>query len=336
MTDLTDRHVIVVGAAIGGAAAALLLARAGARITLLERVAEPAAVGAGIALQPNGLSVLYGLGLRDALQRTGCPATFFGVRDAAGRVLTSGLVPAGGHGLDHILIIRRSHLLAALHEAVRAQPGLDLRLGTEVVRATTAGEVTVRGPAGEVSLRGDLVIGADGVHSVTRRSGSFGDRERRTGVSYVRALTPHSLPAVPAGETWSPLGIFGHFPVEDGTYFYTSAAAPDVRRALDRRSLPTFQAAWEAVYPPAGPLIAALGGFDDLLINEVIRVDCDRLADGRLVLLGDAAHAMAPNLGQGANSALVDVAILIEELSRRPDLHAALAVYDARRRRAVR
>jgi 2-polyprenyl-6-methoxyphenol hydroxylase-like FAD-dependent oxidoreductase len=71
-------------------------------------------------------------------------------------------------------------------------------------------------------------------------------------------------------------------------------------------------------------------------VHEVLRVDCARWCDGRLALLGDAAHAMAPNLGQGANSALVDAAVLLDELRRSATPDGALAAYDARRRPAVR
>jgi 2-polyprenyl-6-methoxyphenol hydroxylase-like FAD-dependent oxidoreductase len=74
---------------------------------------------------------------------------------------------------------------------------------------------------------------------------------------------------------------------------------------------------------------------DELLVNQVVRVDCKRWADGRLVLLGDAAHAMAPNLGQGANSAIVDAAVLAAELAAAQPLPQALRRYAARRRPAV-
>jgi 2-polyprenyl-6-methoxyphenol hydroxylase-like FAD-dependent oxidoreductase len=87
---------------------------------------------------------------------------------------------------------------------------------------------------------------------------------------------------------------------------------------------------------PADRILGAVKDFNALLVNHVERVDCARWHDGRLVLLGDAAHAMAPNLGQGANSALVDAAVLLDELRRAPALGAALAAYDARRRPAVR
>jgi 2-polyprenyl-6-methoxyphenol hydroxylase-like FAD-dependent oxidoreductase len=86
----------------------------------------------------------------------------------------------------------------------------------------------------------------------------------------------------------------------------------------------------------AGEAFAGVDGIDDLLVNQVTRVDCARWWDGRLVLLGDAAHAMAPNLGQGANSALVDAVVLADALGAEADVPTALAAYDARRRRAVR
>jgi 2-polyprenyl-6-methoxyphenol hydroxylase-like FAD-dependent oxidoreductase len=80
----------------------------------------------------------------------------------------------------------------------------------------------------------------------------------------------------------------------------------------------------------------AIGSFDELLVNDVVRVRCARWHDGRRVLLGDAAHAMAPTAGQGANSALVDAAVLVAELSAAATVEAGLAGYTARRRPAVR
>jgi 2-polyprenyl-6-methoxyphenol hydroxylase-like FAD-dependent oxidoreductase len=74
---------------------------------------------------------------------------------------------------------------------------------------------------------------------------------------------------------------------------------------------------------------------DDVLVDRVTRVTCRRWFDGRVVLIGDAAHAMPPNLGQGANSALVDAAVLLDEVRRATDVPLALAAFDARRRAAV-
>ncbi|HET9449946.1 MAG TPA: NAD(P)/FAD-dependent oxidoreductase, partial [Aggregicoccus sp.] len=187
----------------------------------------------------------------------------------------------------------------------------------------------------EEQLGFELVVGADGVHSTLREAGRFGARVRRTGTWYVRGLTPEAG-AAREEEAWTAAGLFGSFPVRDGAYFYCSAAHPALRAALERRDLEAFRAAWARAYPPSAALLRALPSFDALLLNEVIRVDCRRFADGRRVLVGDAAHAMAPNLGQGANSALVDAAVLLDELQQAPDLDEALRRYDARRRPAVR
>ena len=334
-------HVVVVGAGTGGAAAALLMAAGGARVTLLERVREPRAVGAGILLQPNGFAVLYALGLGDRLKHRGFKAREVPIRDGRGRLLHETQLPDFGSGLDHALVLRRSHLLEVLQDALQDEPRIDVKLGTEVVGATAAGAVAYRmtgANAGDAtrSMTADLVIGADGVHSRVRECGAFGARVTRTGVSYVRGLSPAPAPDDAVGEAWTPLGLFGIAPLDAGSYFFTSAVAPSIAAALAGRDLDRFRAAWRRAYPASALVLSPLQRFDDLLVNEVIRVDCDRWVDGTLVLLGDAAHAMAPNLGQGANSALVDAAVLALELRRDGRLEEDLARYERRRRPAVR
>ena len=126
---LAGLRVTVAGAGIGGAATALLFARAGAAVTVLERVRDPAAVGAGILLQPNGLAVLYGLGLRAALREHGFVDRVGAVRNQAGNVVLANELPDFGDGLDHFLVVRRTHLFSVLLDALRATPGIDLRFG---------------------------------------------------------------------------------------------------------------------------------------------------------------------------------------------------------------
>jgi 2-polyprenyl-6-methoxyphenol hydroxylase-like FAD-dependent oxidoreductase len=120
------------------------------------------------------------------------------------------------------------------------------------------------------------------------------------------------------------------------TYFYAAATAPPVAAAVARGDVEALRRRWATVLPLAGRVLDRVGSFEELLVNEVVRVDCARWTDGRLVLVGDAAHAMAPNLGQGANSALVDGAVLRAELAAEQPVEQALARYAARRRPAVR
>jgi 2-polyprenyl-6-methoxyphenol hydroxylase-like FAD-dependent oxidoreductase len=326
--DIGGMRVVVAGGGIGGAACALLLARAGAAVTLLERVSEPRAVGAGLALAQNGSAVLASLGLGPALDALAREAPAARITDAQGRELLA--APAG----LHVRLLRRSTLQALLLDALAAEPGVVARFGAELVSADRDGRVRVRHADREEELAADLVVGADGTHSRVRTCGEFGARVSPPGIAYVRALQPEGRAT--GVEAWTRAGLFGAVAVDGGTYVYASAGAPACAAAIAARDARAFRAAWSAVYPPAAEALAGADRFEDLLVNRVIRVVCAQWRDGRLVLLGDAAHAMSPNLGQGGNSALVDAAVLLDELRRGPALPAALAAWEARRRPAVR
>lgn len=324
-----ELDIVVVGGAIGGAAAALLLARAGARVTLLEKVAHPRAVGAGIGLAENGLAVLESLGLGPALAATARAVTAGRVVDARGRVLLS--LP----GAPRVVMIRRSELHGLLLDALASERRITRHFGVEVEAATADGHVRAQGKTGAFELRGDLVIGADGVHSRVRAGGRFEARVSQPGIAYVRGLVDDETLAR-GEEAWTAAGIFGSFPVAGGTYLYASAGSAACRDAVAAGDLDGFRAAWARAYAPAGQILAGVTRWEDLVVNRVLRVDCRRWSDGKVVLVGDAAHAMAPNLGQGANSALVDAAVLLDELRGADVLSVALAAYQARRRSPVR
>jgi len=327
--DVKAMEVIVVGGATGGAAAALLLARAGARVTLIEKVAEPRAVGAGIAIADNGLAVLESLGLGPAIMTSARPVTGIGIVDARGRALFTPPEPR-----PRVVMLRRSALQTVLLDAVAGESRIERRFGAEVVAAARDGVVAIETPRGREALRADLVIGADGVHSRVREGGAFGANKRGPGIAYLRALVPGA--EAEGVEAWTPAGLFGTFAVDGGAYLYASAGTRATRRAVAARDLDALARAWRRAYPGSHAFLSRLSSFDELLVNHVFRVDCRRWHDGRLVLLGDAAHAMAPNLGQGANSALVDAAVLLDELRRHATSSEALVAYQARRRPAVR
>lgn len=333
---IDEADVVVVGAGIGGLTAALLLADVGAQVTVLERVDEPADVGAGILLQPNGLAVLHALGLGGQLERAGrIPHTSM-LRGGDGQPIADLTPPDHGRPWDHLLALRRSDLHQILLAAAARRGRIVTRFGAEVTAGRSDGSIDLRWRDRVSSISADLVIGADGVGSALRRSGAFGARTRETGARYVRGLVEGADLGL-VGEYWTGLGLFGGAAVDDGTtYFYAAATVPPVSDAVAARDVEGFRSAWSAALPVAARVLARVASFDALLVNAVVRVDCRSWVDGRIVLLGDAAHAMAPTLGQGANSAIVDAGTLATELSADGTVADGLARYAARRRPAVR
>jgi 2-polyprenyl-6-methoxyphenol hydroxylase-like FAD-dependent oxidoreductase len=330
---------VVVGAGIGGLTASLLLSRVAARVTLVERAQRPSEVGAALALQPNGMAVLDRLGLLPAVEVVSARIDRMDIRSVTGRrLLTAGMPDLGG-GLDHAIAVRRTDLHLVLLEAVAAVASVDTRFGWAAVSADPSGAVRITSTAqhgpGSMSLRADVIVGADGVNSAVRSTGGFVSRVS-PGSSYVRAIV-RGRASPWFEEYWTPLGSFGQAPVGgDFVYFWAAAHVAAAADAVARRDLGAFRQEWRRVLPVAADLLEQVSSFDELLVNTVRRVDCRRWFSGRLVLLGDAAHAMAPNLGQGANSALVDGVVLAEELAGTPSVVDALAGYDQRRRPLAR
>jgi 2-polyprenyl-6-methoxyphenol hydroxylase-like FAD-dependent oxidoreductase len=337
----TVDHAVVVGAGIGGLTASLVLSRVAARVTLVERAERPSEVGAALALQPNGMAVLDRLGLLSAVEAVSARIDRMDIRSVTGRrLLTAGMPDLGG-GLDHAIAVRRTDLHQLLLDAVAGVASIDTRFGWTAVSADPSGTVTITSTAGNglergsTSLRADVIVGADGVNSAVRSTGGFVSRVS-LGSSYVRTIVRGRVSPW-FEEYWTPLGSFGHAPLGgDLVYFWAAAHVAGAADAVARRDLGAFRQEWRRVLPAAGDLLERVSSFDDLLVNTVRSVACPRWFSGRLVLLGDAAHAMPPNLGQGANSALVDSLVLAEELARAPSVMDALVGYDKRRRPLAR
>jgi 2-polyprenyl-6-methoxyphenol hydroxylase-like FAD-dependent oxidoreductase len=329
-------HVVVAGAGISGLAACLVLSQVAARVTLVERLERPAEVGAALALQANGMVVLDRLGLLGTVQASGARIERMDMRNVSSRRLLTATVPDLDGGLDHALAVRRTDLHTILLAAVAGRHCVRTRFGCTVVGADPTGTVTIRCSSGGLeTLRADLVVGADGVSSAVRETGGFNSRVS-AGHSYARTVVQGDVTPW-LEEYWTRLGSFGHAPLGQGfAYFWVAAQAPPAADAVARRDLPALIDVWNRTLPAAAGLLTKVSSFDDLLINAVRRVDCRRWFSGRLVLIGDAAHAMAPNLGQGANGALVDTVILAEQLVSGVTAEEAVQRYDRIRRPAVR
>jgi 2-polyprenyl-6-methoxyphenol hydroxylase-like FAD-dependent oxidoreductase len=334
---VTVGTAIVIGAGIGGLAAAAGLARAGWRVTVFEQAPAFAPAGAGISLAPNAVRALDRLGLGRALRQRGVATGAAGIRTASGRWLLRTTVDQLTHRYgEPAFLLHRADLHGMLHAA--AGPA-DLRTGHRVTGVTSrpdGAEVQFQTSDRSGTERADLVVAADGIHSAVRHQ-MFPDHPGAVYAGYVtwRGVVPAaSAPTNLSGitETWGRGRRFGIAPLADGRvyWFATTVAVEGTRVDDDLSAVAGRFAGWHEPIPgllAATPRTALLG-------HDIYHVatPLPAYATGRVVLLGDAAHAVTPDLGQGAALALEDAVVLSAVTSAHGDLGAALAEYDRLRR----
>ncbi|MGW6569415.1 FAD-dependent monooxygenase [Streptomyces sp. NPDC054975] len=328
---MPQRAATIVGGGIGGLAAAIALHRRGWRVEVLERAPEFTEIGAGISLWPNALRALDVLGLADAVRELGAVEASGGVRDRRGRWLsrtdTTELVSRFGHPL---VVLHRAELLRALTEAL---PPECLRPGSEVtaVRDDRHGLLVQHG-GGE--SRSDLVIGADGLRSVVRRTlWPDAPGPRYAGYTAWRMVTePLAEPPAEGAATWGRGERFGYTALPGRRmYCFATASLPPGTAfgSTEHAELLRRFGSW----PDPVPALLAAVPADTVLRHDLYALPpLASFARGRVALLGDAAHAMTPNLGQGACQALEDAVTLAACLDGTPDVTAALRSYDRLRR----
>ncbi|MFI5984502.1 FAD-dependent oxidoreductase [Streptomyces sp. NPDC051555] len=320
---MSQRHAVVVGAGIGGLTAAVALHRRGWQVTVCERAPEPPVTGAGIGLAPNALRALDAIGV-DAARAAGghVPATM-GARRSDGRWLTRTATAdmAARYGVAP-LAVPRSALTTALAGAL---PPRALRYGAAVTAVDgdavggdaadgDAGRAIVR-TAGGPDLSADLVVAADGIHSPLRRA----HFPAHPGLHYLGETAWRTIVDAPElrvaamSETWGRGERFGLTPLSDGRlYLYATAPAPAGTRSADPRA--ELRRRFGAWHDPIPALLDRIDRLDpaDVLQNDLydLAAPLPRLHHGRIAWLGDAAHAMAPNLGQGGCQAIEDAVVL--------------------------
>jgi 2-polyprenyl-6-methoxyphenol hydroxylase-like FAD-dependent oxidoreductase len=335
-------RVGIVGCGTAGPAAALLLARDGHEVELFERAAIPRAIGAGILIQPLAQQVLGSLQLADELEACSTP-----VRRIDGRTRTGRRVMDFGYG-DVLPGVRgwgvnRGALFRLLWDALR-QAGITTHLGFDVDRMTVDdGGWRLHRTDGSEAGPFDLVVGADGARSRVRHLSGLAGKDVGYPYGAVWCVIPDpdrlngDVLVQRYGDTRRTLGLL---PTGVGeTSIFWSVPTRQIAAVVARGV-----AAWQEVARPyAGelaPLVDRVGAGDllaaryrDVVVRSPVLV---RRGFG-LVLLGDAAHAMSPQLGLGANLALADAWTLAASVRRhRGDLAAGLEAHAASRRAHVR
>ncbi|MGN6370820.1 MAG: FAD-dependent monooxygenase [Phycisphaerae bacterium] len=326
------KKVVIIGGGLGGLAlAACLRVRAAGRVeaVVYEQAEELREVGAGLAVWPNAGRVLERLGVFGWLRERSHEAPVGALRDWRGRELMK-MVAAQGE--VPMVFAHRAVLLEAVRQAV---PEGWVRLGKRCVGVERGAEgVRARFGDGTVSEWGDGVVGAEGVRSVVRGE-VLGDGEARyRGYVAWRGVAEHYGEEV-VGETWGCGRRFGLIPLGAGRVAWW-AAANDRSPEETLRNTP---GRWkEEVLEMFGGWHAPIrqvveGTAEEAVVCHAIcdRAPVERWGEGAVTLLGDAAHPMTPNLGQGACMAMEDAAVLAHALDAVPGVETAFRVYEATR-----
>ena len=336
----------IAGAGPAGLAAALFLARSGHRVELIERFAEPAPVGSGLLMQPTGLTVLDALGLSSTIHALGNRIDRLHGADArSGRTVLDVRYDALAGG-RYGLAVHRAALFSTLHDAVRAA-GLPIRTGITLAKAETRqARTALHDSDGEIVGDYDLVIDATGA---------------RSQLAAASIVAPH-VKDLPWGAFWATLDCEGidhearalsqrydAAKVMIGLLPVGRAHPGEGRKVAFFWSLKTAQAdavkeaglaRWKAgivdYWPQTAPFLDQITGWDQLtLARYAHRTTLPPYADG-IAFIGDSAHSTSPQLGQGANMALLDAAALAHALSSAASVEEALSAYAAARRSHVR
>lgn len=323
MTDVCKR-VIVLGGGIGGLCAAISLRQIGVDVVVYEQAEALSQVGAGITMWANAIKALRKLGLADAVIKTGSTIQRGRMLTAGGRVLS---VSEPGElermfGEPTVAIHR-----ADLHEILlSALPADAVRLGAKCVGFEQEAEsVSVRFDGGGAD-RADLVVGADGIHSTVRRQLFPEVSLRYSGYTAWRGVvaTRDEAALGVTSESWGRGSRFGVVRVDDErVYWFATANAPAGMSltATERKNF--LRERFRGWHHPVKLLVESTPA-EEILQNDIYDLKpLGRWGEGRVVLLGDAAHPTTPNMGQGAcmaieSSLVLARAIASGRLARRP------------------
>jgi salicylate hydroxylase/6-hydroxynicotinate 3-monooxygenase len=331
----------IVGAGMGGLAAAATLRQAGFDIRVYEQAPAFARVGAGVQMMPNSMKVLRGIGVEAPLRRGAFqPYSHLNREGATGRVLRELPMPEDLFGAPYLCMHR-----AALHETLLgAVPGDLICLGKKLVGLDQRAGGVELGFADGTRAQADAVIGADGVHSVVRDIIIGPDMPIHRGrIAYRSVFSSALLNGFDIGPSrtkwWGPdrhIVIYYTNPARGELYFVTSVPEPAewvTRESWSAKGdIDELRKAYQEFHHDVRAVLDACQDCHKWAILE--RDPLPRWSDGRVALLGDACHPMTPYMAQGAATAIEDAAVLARCLKevQGQDIEGAFARYEAHRK----
>lgn len=326
---------IVVGGGICGLTTAIALIRSGHEVRVFEAASELREAGAGVVLGANAMRALHALGIHDAVKAAGSEISSMSVCEAnsvpISEMDTSKFTQASGF---RNVAIHRADLQRILLEHL---PSGTVQLGSAFERFEQMGDQVTAWFAGNVPATADGLLAADGIRSRARLQIFPKGLPRFAGYTCWRGISEASALRLPIGrsfEFWGGANRFGYVPLAAGqVYWYacTNSSVPN-NPAFRSLRITDLQRQFGGFSYPVPELLARTAD-DRLLWNDILDIKpVESFAHGRVLLLGDAAHATTPNLGQGAGQAVEDAAMLSQCLQATRVLPQSFVEFDRRRR----
>jgi 2-polyprenyl-6-methoxyphenol hydroxylase-like FAD-dependent oxidoreductase len=328
--------IVIIGGGITGLTTALTLQKLGFSCQVYEKAPELKAVGAGIWMQPNAMKVLDWIGLGDQVRAAGQPLSRVDLTDRHLLPLKKlDRTHVQDDSYNQIISIHRSRLQKVLYDAL---PLGSVHLGQAYYRHQIE-KASVRIHFEEGQTTADLLLGADGIHSKVRQQLFPKSATRYSGQTCWRGIAPVSLPneRIHHGqEAWGRKVRFGFAPIsEQEVYWFAVANAPQGEKDEPGSKKEKLKAMYQDFHPLIGQII------DQTPPEKILRNDISDLKrlptwyQNRICLLGDAAHATTPNMGQGGGQGVEDAYYISNILAQEKDYRQAFAQFEKERRKKV-
>ncbi|PGB01233.1 FAD-dependent monooxygenase [Bacillus toyonensis] len=326
-------NVIIIGGGIAGLCAAISLQKIGLNVKVYDKNIEPTVAGAGIIIAPNAMQALEPYGISEQIRTFGNESDGFNLVSEKGSILSKLTIPTC---YPKIYSIHRKDLHQLLLSEL--QKGT-VEWGKECVKIDQNEEnaLKILFQDGSEAL-GNILIAADGIHSVVRKQVTQSDGYRYAGYTCWRGVTPaHNLSLTNDFiETWGTNGRFGIVPLPNNeVYWYALINAKARDRKYTAYTTADLYNHFKSYHSPIPDILNNASDVTMIHRDIVDITPMKQFFDKRIVFIGDAAHALTPNLGQGACQAIEDAIILAECIKKNAHYRQAFIEYEQKRRARI-
>jgi 2-polyprenyl-6-methoxyphenol hydroxylase-like FAD-dependent oxidoreductase len=331
---MTDKTFAIVGGGIGGLTLAIALQRKGYEVVVYENAQELKPLGAGLVLAANAVKALMEIGISDDVLQAGKILQTFQIKDIDGHVLTesNAEILSRKFGVVNNFTIHRADLHQVLQNLLK--PGT-IQLGKGCLAVSAHSDHVSLTFHDGTTANANYLIACDGIHSSIRKQLVPDSIPRYAGYTCYRGVLdsiPTHLNIDASSETWGPGKRFGIVPLNNNRlYWFACINAKAEDPAMQQLKSKGLQEKFKNFHAPVGEILK-LTPDENIIWNDIIDIrPLKQFAFGNIVLMGDAAHATTPNMGQGACMAIEDSAVLANCIEQYESVEEAFIQFERKR-----